>query len=251
MAGVRLPCHLEDLLTLYYLSGIFCFALFLHLSRHLEGLWHAALITHGKTVSETERPSIWRIPKSLFSGFYAVGLVTGVALLRLTTLPEVALLVHLARRYLETVSWPYSRQSKMHLVHALVGLSYYPVLVLSVLFSEDALSMRPWHAMLIAFASLVQSYCHWQLYRARSECHHPAKVSYVRMAEHSVLFRLLPSPHYLMEIVIYGVYAAAAGGSPLMLLNWIFVLGNLAISARSTSLWHQDRFGEAGGGYKD
>jgi 3-oxo-5-alpha-steroid 4-dehydrogenase 3 / polyprenol reductase len=115
------------------------------------------------------------VPKRIFWHFYAFGLVCIVLKEFVFPTPQTSLVtlllaVQCLRRLCECF-WvmPGGRDSKMHLIHYLIGITYYPVLLLSFS-SGNFASYSPktdwttWYFILLFISSsLVQFYCHWIL----------------------------------------------------------------------------------------
>lgn len=222
----------------YYCSGILCFLLYGLAPSIFE---RCSLVAHGKTVPIKARNSLVLVPKRLFSLFYFMGIIFAVASLALVRMREWLLLGHLIRRLVETCIWPYSPASKMHLLHAIVGLSFYPILIISFALSSDGPDLKGSSSVLLILfflgASIWQLVTHRALYHLRSQ--HFGHSSLVR---HSRLFRHILCPHYTAEIILYLCLAGMSSLHPLLLLACLFVSANLAISATNTRAWHMHNF---------
>lgn len=220
----------------YYCGGILCFSLYGVAPSLFE---RYSLVAHGKAVAA--RDPLLLVPKRLFSLFYAVGIISAMTALPFARLREWLLLGHLTRRLVETWTWPHSWASRMHLVHAAVGLSFYPILSTSLALAGQADEVKGPLSILLLFlflgASLWQALAHRALYQLR--CRYP---DHCPLAEHSRLFRHILCPHYAAEIILYACLAAMASFHPLLLLACLFVMANLAISAVSTRAWYVRRF---------
>lgn len=220
-----------NLVANYYILGLFCFVIFLLFSPHYQ---QEDLVTHGKTL-QTLRP--WHVSKRYFALFYGVGVFCCVALLRLDGVQEWLLLVHLMRRLGETITWPYSVHSSMHIVHAAVGITFYPVLVLTFLLTAPQFVTSMAAYLMIIFCSCYQHYIHRLLYTIRNEHH-----GYCPLSDMLVEFKYVICPHYLTEVVMYLCFAFLSGWSYLMLLNFAFITAILYISAESSLHWYNKTF---------
>lgn len=228
----------------YYLCGLLCIllvALFVP-----AGHWlHRELTTHGKTSGAVRFPRC-QVPKTAFRYFYAIGLLSAIVTLKLEAPCERLFVLHLLRRLLETIWWPYSDSSQMHLIHAIVGLSYYPILVLAMAASSQHYrTLQPGDYLLLAALSALQSYVHYTLWRQRRPQRHGKSVHVPVADRHPWLFGLTLSPHYFAEIGIYGLFSSLTAWSFLMCWNLAFVALNLLVSARHTAIWYRDRFPKA------
>ena len=212
----------------YYSLGLLCFGLFTLLNRNY--ISHP-LITHGKVSSI----GTWQVPKRYFAGFYFTGLLCAVSVFKFRP-QECMLMVHLTRRLLESSIWPYSEGSTMHVIHALVGFSYYPVLVSAFALSAPHFVINRSTILLFAMLNGWQSYIHYLLYKSRQAGYVPLEFW---------PFRYSQCPHYLAEILIYILFAWCANWSPTLLFNAAFVTANLTISAISTATWYRRHFSKA------
>lgn len=212
----------------YYSFGLLCFGAFILLSRNYV---NHPLIMHGKVSSI----GTWQLPKRYFAGFYFIGLLCAVSVFEFR-LQECMLVLHLMRRLLESIIWPYSEGSTMHAIHALVGFSYYPVLVAAFVLSTSRFVLDQSAVLLFVVLNGWQSYIHYLLHKSRQAGHVPLECW---------PFRYSLCPHYLAEILIYVLFARCAGWSPMLLFNAAFVTANLSISAISTADWYHRRFPKA------
>lgn len=236
----------------YYLVGLICLCLFTALSP--TPLCDNKFIAHGKVRGKKtlkQKTITGAIPKQLFTIFYAVGLVCSFSLLsNASNLQVFFIRFHLCRRLLETILWPYRTGSQMHLIHALVGFTYYCVLIftfhLSLNSSPTNQSPTFYQMLILLFASGVQCYCHWFLYTQRQRRHINGGIKpYVPITAKNFIFRKILCPHYTCEIIIYLTFAHINYSAPfgwLFILNFLFVTGNLAISAHTTQQWYKRKF---------
>lgn len=214
--------------SLYYGLGITCFILFSVFKKQLNS---ESLIQHGKTL--TNYKSEWQVRKQLFFLFYAIGILVTLFIFNNTT-TNWLLLLHLLRRLVETIIWPYSENSKMHILHALVGLSFYPAIVATFYLSPDT-PVNGEYLFLFFLSTCIQSYCHWILFKSRLKGYEP-------LAEKYLAFKHILCPHYLAEISIYFCFASFKGFDYRMTLALIFVAFNLVITADSTRRWYMKRY---------
>ena len=280
---------LVDQLIALYSSGYFCLLLFLLGSIKVICIYLpsiSALLHHGRrrpTKPLTHRPSWQRVGqlqvrKSLFQWFYFVGALLLSALISykiylfyhmysqhqnrffgLFSLPrntsfslfvQISLCLHLTRRWLETAFlFPYSPTSTMHTGHFLLGLSYYPVLTLNMLFlgadpcpppvQEPSRSAELFCLALVCFhvACYFQYQSHKSLFLKKESLVPP------RRRPPLYLETILECPHYFMEICIFTstffmIFLTSSSRPWLQtpfLLNVLWVLANLAVSASSCS----------------
>lgn len=222
----------------YYCSGILCLFLYKLVPGPFE---RYSLVAHGKTATIAVKDLPLLVPKRLFSLFYAMGMVWALAILPLARRREWLLLGHLARRLVETLAWPYSATSKMHLLHAVVGLSFYPVLVTSFALSSHVAEIGDLRGILLLSlflgVSLWQSLVHHVLYKLQLK--YPGHCPLVK---HSWLFHHILCPHYTAEIIAYLCLTAMTSFHHLPLLASLFVLANLTISAQNTRVWYLRKF---------
>lgn len=226
----------------YFIAGIGG-SLFSLLAQKLFG--PSTLFTHGKAakVTLTDKAS-WiaklTVAKHFFRHFYAFGLLASIAfcILRpVNLLPVVLLAIQCFRRLLECFTlMPGAKGSQMHLIHYFIGLSYYPMLLLSFHFQEqeysNLLQIYPWIALFIT-ASGFQCYCHWVLGSARANltrknAHKPVN---------NFIFKFIHAPHYFAELLVYFAIAGLFRSHPLSLLNLIWIITVLGVSAKNSSDW--------------
>lgn len=230
----------------YYCSGILCFILYGLAPSSFE---RCSIVRHGKTLPIKVRNSLVLVPKRLFSLFYLTGIISAVASLPLVRLREWLLLGHLVRRLGETWIWPYSSTSKMHMLHAVVGLSFYPILIISFALSSNVQDLQGLPSVLLTSlflgASIWQSVTHRTLYQLQS-----MHLGHCPLVRHSRLFHHILCPHYTAEIILYLCLAVMSSLHPLLLLASLFVSANLTISAVNTRAWYIHKFSPSRGGEK-
>ena len=118
----------------------------------------------------------------------------------------------------------------MHLIHYLIGVTYYPVLVASFDTFTPAKGVT-WYIFGFLLASGFQSYCHFILGRER------AKTQLLPKPIQNPIFRFLHAPHYFAEFCIY-FFVAASGSFPLLsLLNLGWIASMLGVSAFNSANW--------------
>lgn len=223
--------RLVDITLLYYLTGLLCFALYFI----FPGIFKD-LALHGKTLNDSQK---WHVSKRYFTSFYALGVVMALALFRLEKGQELLLLAHLLRRLGESILWPYSSRSLMHPIHLLVGLSYYPILVLSFIQTATQFTTHTWQVCFFILLNVLQAFLHWRLWRAGQ-----AK-DYLPLSDLEWPFRYTLSPHYYVEMFIYLLFAQMSGWTLLLTLNLVFVMANLLITVLNTREWYLQRFPKA------
>lgn len=231
------------------------------------------------------RVASWRVPRSYFGHFYILStLLAGCAvLLCLHTgrrpIAPALMLVHSARRLLETLHLERPSGSMMWVGHYLAGVSFYTFANLAYLLhalsspsAESARgriqSMSPATMLAMAgflLANAAQWHAHATLAHTRAAL--PAG-TYVDVRRG--LFAYVVAPHYTAEMVLYlcialaGTFASAArsGSAELRVsssasandaLLWLPVAWTVAIlslSARSTDAWGRARFPDSWDGVR-
>lgn len=227
--------------SVYFIAGI-CGSLFSFYAQKLFG--PSTLFSHGKaaTFPPVNNHNHWitklTVSKHLFWHFYAFGLLSSIAYncFRVSkSIPAILLAVQCFRRMLESF-WvmPGARGSQMHLIHYLIGISYYPVLLLSFHFQGFYKSKfyYPWIALFIVTSGF-QCYCHWILGSSRRNlvkrgAHRPLN---------NFIFKYIHTPHYLAELLIYTSIAGLFRFSHLSLLNLIWIISILGVSAKNSADW--------------
>jgi 3-oxo-5-alpha-steroid 4-dehydrogenase 3 / polyprenol reductase len=123
------------LALLYFTGGIFVVTLL-----YLSPLRNSSLINHGKLLND-QNSSKWSIRKRYFWHFYLIGAIANLLLLSIRpSMPLILFEIHVIRRLVETLTiMPYSEHSRMHAVHYLLGVTFYPMVGL-VLHSTTELS---------------------------------------------------------------------------------------------------------------
>ena len=276
---------LVDQVIALYSSGYFCLLLFLLgfvklICIYLPSV--SALLQHGRRRPTKPLPgqavAQLQVPKSLFQWFYFVGALLLSALISykiylfyhiysqhrnrffgLFSRPQntffslflqISVCLHLTRRWLETAFlFPYSPTSTMHLGHFLLGLSYYPVLTLNMLFlgadpcpppiQEPSPSTELFYLALSCFhvACYFQYLSHKSLFLKKESLVPPHRCPPL------YLETILDCPHYFMEVCIFTstffmIFLTSSSRPWLQtpfLLNVLWVLANLAVSASANS----------------
>lgn len=228
--------------TAYYIGGIAAILVLLLIRAAGYGVVADAFLQHGKCLDGQD--AWWLVAKDKFTHFYAIGTVLMLinCLLQPSPLKLTLLTVQLARRWWESVRMRRSGQaSKMHLMHYLLGISYYLVLALGLSVVGQQPKVGPSMVAgisLICLASIVQNRVHWYLYGLRSRKGKDDSKVYQKIPQSGLFFyRWILCPHYLAEIIVYfGVWLA--DGSWLMALNLVFVTLNLSVTAYYTKKWY-------------
>lgn len=230
----------------YFITGI-CGSLFSYYAQKLFG--PSTLFSHGKaaTSSSLKNHNNWitklTVSKHFFWHFYAFGLLSSITynyFIRVsktrTSVPAILLTVQCFRRILECF-WvmPGAKGSQMHLIHYFIGISYYPVLLLSFHFQDDYKSnyYYPWIGLFIATSGF-QLYCHWILGSSRRR-------NLVERSAHrplnNLIFKYIHTPHYFAELLIYTSIAGLFRFNLLSLLNLIWIISILGVSAKNSADW--------------
>jgi 3-oxo-5-alpha-steroid 4-dehydrogenase 3 len=224
-------------LEAYFIAGIGGVLSSLFLKKALGG--SSALFTHGKSkVPSAHEPNPTKflarftVPKSWFWHFYTVGLVvSAVKLHEAFSLPALLLLVQCCRRLVESFTvMPGGKGSEMHMIHYFIGMSYYPILLLS-LNSYQTSQYAVYCVVGFAVASGLQFYCHCILGKER------AKAQIQMRPITNPLFRFLHAPHYFAEFCIYFCLAALGSFPLLSVLNLMWIATMLGVSAYNSANW--------------
>ncbi len=172
---------------------------------------------HGRTL--TNRPSPWLISKNYFEWFYLIGIMIAplVIIQKQTLIVYLFTIVHLLRRFYETKVM-FKSTTKMHIIHALVGISFYPVVWFIIYQSEIAFSLVSCTGF--AACCLGQHFIH-KLLSSNKEKN--------KLPNHWI-FRIFICPNYTLEVLIY-VFLHLSLNSWNSLLLLVFVLVNQTISA--------------------
>lgn len=221
------------LLVTYFIAGIgSLFASFL-LKIVLGG--SSALFTHGKSkVSLKDEPKLTRfvakftVSKRWFWHFYALGSIcSAISLQFYWSFPSFLLFIQCLRRLIESFTiMPGGKDSEMHLIHYLIGVTYYPALITAFSYSESKPNLMG--LILFAVTSVVQSYTHYLLGKQRS-----SSLKY-RPIDHP-LFRFVHAPHYLTEFLIYLAIGICMPVSYFSVLNLGWIALMLGTSAKSSA----------------
>ena len=252
---------LSLLLYCYFTAGILG-SLFAHFAQKVFG--PSALFSHGKAAiinSQNRQKCNQRnlmfkflnwitsltVSKHLFWHFYAFGLLSSLTYVRFKSSDICAILlaVQCFRRLVECfLVMPGAKGSQMHLIHYGIGITYYPVLLLSFESGNKYKYMFSYYWIILYIAaSVFQSYCHWilgSIRKATSKTDQPH-----RPIQHP-LFKFIHAPHYLAELLIYTSIAGLQGFHPLMLLNLVWIVTILGVSAKNSADWLCDRWGYKG-----
>ncbi|GJD12431.1 hypothetical protein Gasu2_65160 [Galdieria sulphuraria] len=138
-------------------------------------------------------------------------------------------LLHTSRRLYESLFMQVYSKRKMHLLHWFAGTSYYLFAACTFCWHDD----HP-------YWSLSKGWLALHLAQLRRKDGTDNKRYYI---PYRGLFRYVVCPHYMLEIIIYGVLVLGKGGSRNSFLNFVFVVLNL--TSRSIECWHwyQSYFG--------
>ena len=199
----------------------------------------SAVFAHGKAARGLAKYHFWdkfTISKQYFWHFYAVGCAASVlSLLSAINAASFCLFFQCLRRLFECFFiMKGSSFSSMHLIHYLIGITYYPALLLSFQFANQHAS--PIYVCLFAFGSLLQFYCHCVLGQAREtlpDSHRPIN---------NRLFRFIHTPHYTAEIIIYSAIAGICRRHFMSQLNLLWVISLLSVSSYNSATWTQKQY---------
>ena len=181
----------------------------------------SAITLHGKMASES---SMWHVPKYWFYHFYLFGIGINWAVHGLESNPF--LIVHLTRRLVEQLwLFPYSKESKMHVLAYLVGYVFYT----AVTFTVTNANPMFW---LWLIGNVIQFYSHRALYMHRLFGPKDAK----RSPPLNIFFHFMYCPHYFAEMLIYISFASSSQASSNACA--VFVCISLAINWKNQSSWY-------------
>lgn len=181
------------------------------------------------------------ISKHYFWHFYALGFLSCCIFSLFPSsnshsrLVTTLLAIQCSRRLVECFTvMPGAEGSKMHLIHYLIGISYYPVLLLS--FQYQNTSSLPntntfFWLFLFGSASVLQFYCHLILGQER------VRIKGSHGPIDNFIFKFIHTPHYTAELLIYTCICALQGFHPLGLLNLIWIIAILGISSFNSANW--------------
>lgn len=247
-----------DLLLLYcYFTAGILGSLFARFAQKYFG--PSALFSHGKSAipsanKKKTNNSLYEllcnltVSKHFFWHFYAFGLLSSLFYIKLInqSVTPAILAVQCFRRLIECFFvMPGAKGSQMHLIHYGIGITYYPILLLSFHINKNkqqsGLMLLFWITIFVV-SSVFQGYCHWILGSIRQgkkpdQPHKPI--------DHH-LFKLIHAPHYFAEFLIYLSMAGMEGFHSLMLLNLIWIVSILGVSAESSANWLCKKWGFKG-----
>ena len=192
--------------------------------------------------------SEWTVSKHLFWHFYALGFISSIGYCAFfertgSFIPALILVAQCLRRLFECFCvMPGGKDSQMHLIHYLIGISYYPVLLMSFSINQSrnaggTINYYSWIGLFV-FASGLQCYCHWILGQERmkiKKSQAPPSCSHRPLT--NPLFRFIHAPHYFAELLIYLSIAGLNQFHPLSLLNLIWIISILGVSAKNSADW--------------
>ena len=215
----------------------------------------SALFSHGKAaisaVSKPKMTNSWyeliknsTVSKNLFWHFYAFGWLSSLIFCIESSDISVApilLAFQCFRRLIECFFvMPGADGSRMHLIHYGIGITYYPILLLSFHYikrQQDKSSVY-WIGLFV-LSSAFQCYCHWILGSLRKKI----KSDQSHRPINHRLFKIIHAPHYFAEFLIYFSIGGLEGFHPLMLLNLIWIVAILGVSAKNSADWLCEKWG--------
>lgn len=219
----------QSLALCYFITGIISILAAL-IIKPLGGL-----LNHGK---ESNHIGFYiNVKKRRFVDFYLTGLLC--AYLSFFTYPSCLLFLfinHLGRRYMETtLIMKYSDSSRMHLLHYICGLSFYPVIIMILIDMEPKVLSKS-TTWIFCLLSWLQMHHHYLLGRTRRKGYR---------AIDQALFRYVYCPHYMIEIILYILLLKQNYSCPLQMLCLVFVSLNLTVSAVNSKRWNIEKFGNS------
>ena len=219
--------HFQQYITIFYVTatiGILLAKIFLP----------AGLTTYGKSKSA---PKFWIerlvVPKQWFLHFYLVGFVINTIFLMKKGCFHLLLILmemQMLRRTIESLIQAQS-DSKIHLIHYILGLSYYFFTIEAL--GQSNYSLNPVWILIFFLGTAGQFLCHRILLKIR-------RTNSYQIPE-GFLFEYVSSPHYFCEIIIYWSFAEM-GNSFNLWLNVLFVITNLTVTASNSQFWYRREF---------
>ena len=179
----------------------------------------ASVTLHGKLAKK----SSWQVPKYWFFHFYVFAIGLNCAIHRASV--NVFLVAHLVRRLVEQlILFPYSKESKMHVLAYIVGYTFYTAVTLSV--ENTNTNFSSWFA-----GNMIQFICHKALYMHRAAGGRDAK----KFPPNHIFFRAMYCPHYFAEMMIY--LSFASNGASIACA--VFVILSLSVNWYNHRSWYR------------
>lgn len=216
----------EALISAYYLLGSIVIALCTQ--------YAATFIKHGKTLEEFSL----HVRKRWFLSFYCCAYVLALVLVHRRANPRLIYFsIHIYRRLIESIFiMPYDSKSKMHLLHLLMGLSFYIVTTYNFFLQAVFPTSNLWATGFIIL-NILQLISHAELGKLRKNWHEHVPIP------RRGIFKYLLCPHYLFELLLYSLFCLPFSSTS-MRLNFLFVATNLFSSSHDTIQWHRKNFGK-------
>jgi 3-oxo-5-alpha-steroid 4-dehydrogenase 3 len=248
--------HIPILLSSYYIGlsiavlGVTTTATF---RRHFLAYGKLRQPSNNRTL--LDRLGQLTVPKRRFRDFYLVGWIWHTLLCLATCYNQMPSLstrqwivaslfsVQLARRFYECqwIEKP-SPQSRIHVGHYLVGISYYFITSLSIWYHGSICLNGSFYILigigLFIYASLHQHQCHCILAKLRDQPKH-AHTYHIPFGD---WFEYVSSPHYFAELLIYTSLALILGLPQVWFSTFLWILVNLGTTAHRTHQWYHTTF---------
>ncbi|GJQ09949.1 hypothetical protein GpartN1_g1740.t1 [Galdieria partita] len=185
-----------------------------------------------------------------FTSFYAIGCIMSLALffsqgsyrtwVTIKGYSNWLFLIHTSRRLYESLFVQIYSKRKMHGLHWLAGSSYYVLAACTfgLVGDHDYCSLSNACVLFVltvvfVWSNTQQFICHQHLAQLRRK---DGKYDQRYHIPYRGLFQYVACPHYLLEMIIYGVLVVGRGVTRNSVLNFIFVVLNL--TSRSVDSWH-------------
>ncbi|EJD74552.1 hypothetical protein LOAG_18143 [Loa loa] len=159
-------------------------------------------------------------------------------------------LTHVLRRLYECLYVSIFSDTKMNILHFLLGITFYPFNVCSQLSSFtfekkteiNTLSILLYTILAVAIfvVQIQQHYCFVLL--AQIRLRNGLNAKNVHTVPYGGLFEYCSSPHYFLEIILYFLFTLIYQLSVPMLLCFLFVITNQTIAALLNHKWYQKHF---------
>ena len=219
----------------YFLLFLWCLAILVYTAKLFIPFWDK-FTRFGKNEIPNMQTKIMSIDNKIgWITFYSFSCIMffGSFLIRYPpSLANYLLFFHSSRRLLESIFVTNFSSRRMHLVNLLAGLAFYVMVPLTLATSAKKQKYPFIFIIIAAVLNILQFTAHFQLSKLKKYT-----------IPKGMLFRVCASPHYLIEILLYAVYLAAAS-SLLTFLMLFFVCFNLTHNSIMSYQWYQNKFGD-------
>ncbi|EGD76678.1 hypothetical protein PTSG_08028 [Salpingoeca rosetta] len=183
------------------------------------------------------------VPKRWFAHFYVFGLALQLLVFALRGTSAInwmsgLMTVQLARRTWECLFVHRKSASRMHVLHYITGMVFYPLAITlwQIVPATSSLPIIAAALALFILGSTAQALAHIQLRRLADGA---KKDGELYPCPRGGMFAYVACPHYTAEVVIYTALAVLAQGRWNVVLCAIFVACNLSLAAMMTHEWYR------------